>query len=401
MTDPTAARLLARHAERRRQGLATVSVLAGRPAAAAAAWAGQAVVTLAVDPADAVDAGRLNRAVLSLACLQCGLLPAAVVDLARRTGRPPSTVLAGRTRRDLDHLFDTLADDDSLTVVRTVCTVPIDDWAAELSRVLPGWRALSAIDRLLPDPPSVWVAAPGPLAALAAPLAALATAVPRWPLGVGTSPDAVAILRSAASDSRADTVLLGGVVDLNFVSLPTAPAIGPVGVVAFADRAAESLASSRLAQGDATSAERDDVSDSPATPATPTASADAERVDDPARSLAERALFDLLNLEWPGLFALNVPLPFPFGPRPAEADLYADALRLAVEVDGYHHFRTPADYRRDRRKDWAYHAHGHRVARVLAEDVLTQPTAVLDGLRPVVEHCRRHPLGGGPTPDRP
>lgn len=61
-----------------------------------------------------------------------------------------------------------------------------------------------------------------------------------------------------------------------------------------------------------------------------------------------------------------------------EADLVAEALRLAVEVDGGFYHLAPDQYRRDRRKDWLYQRHGYLVLRFLAEDVVGELETVLD-----------------------
>jgi very-short-patch-repair endonuclease len=68
-------------------------------------------------------------------------------------------------------------------------------------------------------------------------------------------------------------------------------------------------------------------------------------------------------------FELNGALPFDFGGRPAEVDLACRAVRLAVEVDGYHHFIDAEAYRRDRRKDRMLQLNGWLVFRVLADDL--------------------------------
>ena len=102
---------------------------------------------------------------------------------------------------------------------------------------------------------------------------------------------------------------------------------------------------------------------------------------DRARSAAERFLFECLEMlpETSGLFRLNAGLGFPFGTsREIEADLAAEPLRLVIEIDGYHHFRDPESYRRDRRKDYALQKHGYLVVRVLAEDVVRRLEPVLD-----------------------
>ena len=132
-------------------------------------------------------------------------------------------------------------------------------------------------------------------------------------------------------------------------------------------------------------ARREDANDSAASPAI------ARPPDDPARSAAERALFAAVERRWPGLFALNRPLGFRFGRRAAEADLFAASLRLVVEVDGYHHFTAADGYRRDRRKDWLYQAHGYRYVRVLADDVHARLAEKVDEVGAAVSHCRGHP----------
>jgi hypothetical protein len=102
-------------------------------------------------------------------------------------------------------------------------------------------------------------------------------------------------------------------------------------------------------------------------------------VDDDARSHAERFLFAQLEA-FPatrGLFALNAPAGFAFGPAEAEVDLLCATRRLAVEIDGWHHFQDPDAYRRDRRKDLALQEHGFLVLRFLADDVVARLEDIL------------------------
>jgi very-short-patch-repair endonuclease len=90
-----------------------------------------------------------------------------------------------------------------------------------------------------------------------------------------------------------------------------------------------------------------------------------------ARSRAELALFRALEeaTQTRGAFHLNARQPWLFGDREVEIDLYAPRWRLAIELDGYYHFREPDNFRRDRRKDLEYQLHDIVVFRVLAEDV--------------------------------
>lgn len=118
---------------------------------------------------------------------------------------------------------------------------------------------------------------------------------------------------------------------------------------------------------------------------------DSEALLERARSLAEQRLFELLQAEpmTRDLFVLNGLLPFSFGPRKAEVDFVCAALRLAIEVDGYHHFREYDDYRRDRRKDVLLQHQGYLVSRHLASDVLEREVEVVDSIRKLVQRRRR------------
>lgn len=111
---------------------------------------------------------------------------------------------------------------------------------------------------------------------------------------------------------------------------------------------------------------------------------------DRARSAAERFLANLLDelSDTRGLFKLNVQMDFCFGVKRAEVDLLAAGLRLAVEIDGYHHFRDPEGYRRDRRKDALLQRRGYLVLRFLAEDVVTRLEEILEEIRGTVAFRR-------------
>ncbi len=110
-----------------------------------------------------------------------------------------------------------------------------------------------------------------------------------------------------------------------------------------------------------------------------------------ARSLAELLLFRALQA-WPrtyGLFELNGKLPFRFGAAAAEIDLLCRELRIAVEVDGYHHFSEAGRYRRDRRKDLLLQKHDYMVVRVLASDVTEALRSTLNLVGDAVRHRER------------
>lgn len=107
-----------------------------------------------------------------------------------------------------------------------------------------------------------------------------------------------------------------------------------------------------------------------------------------ARSRAELALHRRLERRprTKGLFELNRVLDARFGSAPLEVDLSSEQLRIAIEVDGYHHFRDAAAYRRDRSKDVLLQQLGYTVVRVLANDVMSEIEFVLSTIDLVVEH---------------
>jgi very-short-patch-repair endonuclease len=91
-----------------------------------------------------------------------------------------------------------------------------------------------------------------------------------------------------------------------------------------------------------------------------------------ARSAAEVTLYDALEATraTAGRFRLNESLSVRFGSSAAEIDLLSRGDRIAIEIDGVHHFADPDCYRRDRRKDLLLQLQGYVVVRLLAEDVM-------------------------------
>lgn len=91
-----------------------------------------------------------------------------------------------------------------------------------------------------------------------------------------------------------------------------------------------------------------------------------------ARSAAEAALFAALEATpaTAGRFELNASLSVRFGASAAEVDLLSRGDRIAIEIDGVHHFADLECYRRDRRKDLLLQGQGFLVVRLLADDVM-------------------------------
>ena len=110
-----------------------------------------------------------------------------------------------------------------------------------------------------------------------------------------------------------------------------------------------------------------------------------------ARSATEAFLYRRLETlpETIGKFRLNVEAPIPFdGWGRMEVDLLCADLRVAIELDGGHHFVDSEAYRRDRRKDVLLQEHGYFVLRFLAEDVGKRLDEVLNAILRALSHRR-------------
>jgi very-short-patch-repair endonuclease len=94
--------------------------------------------------------------------------------------------------------------------------------------------------------------------------------------------------------------------------------------------------------------------------------------DGRARSVVERLVYDALeaNSYTRGRFELNRRLDVFFGPKRLEVDLLDRAGGIALEIDGFYHFRDREAYRRDRSKDALMQRNGLIVTRVLADDAV-------------------------------
>ncbi|BBL35789.1 hypothetical protein Nstercoris_02065 [Nitrosomonas stercoris] len=89
-----------------------------------------------------------------------------------------------------------------------------------------------------------------------------------------------------------------------------------------------------------------------------------------------------------GLFKLNVKMPFKFGNRSMEIDLFANSVQIALEVDGYYHFQDQTAWRRDRRKDLVLQMQNILVLRFLAEDVVSRLSEIFSSVKQALQHQR-------------
>jgi very-short-patch-repair endonuclease len=115
-----------------------------------------------------------------------------------------------------------------------------------------------------------------------------------------------------------------------------------------------------------------------------------------ARSAAEATLFEALEATraTAGRFKLNQYLSIRFGSKAAEVDLLSRGDRIAIEIDGIHHFADPECYRRDRRKDLLLQGEGLLVVRVLAEDVLRDVRASVNVVCQALAHRQGEEIRG-------
>jgi hypothetical protein len=264
----------------------------------------------------------------------------------------------------------------------------IADWALTPALRLAAWLCQGAADGERRDPAEAPLGRADIAAALAGWLGAEAPA-----LSITTDADVATGARCAAALAHA---------------LPTVPvalsAPGPA-IAAYLRDSAESSSKALVRQGlvgrdDAAddAADGDEPDDAPALGRNPFGREPTARragsaigPDEPGRSAAERVLFAALEADprTRGQFGLGVRIDADFGGQPAEIDLLAVRAGVAVEVDGYFHFRDADAYRRDRRKDVVLQRHGLLVMRFLADDVVSRTADVVAAIADAL--ARRSP----------
>lgn len=416
--------LLEQHAARRARHIPTLSVLVGPPMAGLRRWRNwlnasprsSSVVTPLTNPGDVV------RLLATALARSRNLTDDALTAVASWYGRPVGELrakLGEQTAADLDLFLATFPVDPTRDLIAS--TTVLVRWRHQGSLPAPDqlldrlgqalhWpkpaelRLFAAIAALVPeaDWPSLLLMNGGAdrqadwLIQASRTAAALAARLPALPIGLAVPRQLLEEHLRTVEESQAVALLREGL-----IALPPGDRqelsrrIEEVGFdVATAARVIEAVLERG---GDA------DLADRLAETARAIANLDAgdEKSDEQARSEAERFLFELLDSHpvATGLFELNGTLDFHFGPRPAEIDLLARPLHLAVELDGgFWHLRAPDCYRRDRRKDWELQRHGFLVLRFLAEDIVYQPQEILDTILAAVAYRRRLVEQAGENP---
>jgi very-short-patch-repair endonuclease len=364
-----------RHRSRRDQGVPTLGVLIGDLEATEwvwSRWQRSRERTFACVDAGAL-AGMLGQWVSSagvLALLRRELLrrgAAARGVSAEEFALTLAAFVRGRRREGVDEISAWV--DQSPELVGIVAE---GDGAGLLAWVLAGFpRALAELDAaLLEGLPGLFArvpvtAGPDALDDAGSSLIRIAEAAPRVELAVTVTEAQLAGWRQRA-DARERHLLGEGLIRIE-------PAPDEKG------------ARQRRARTDATPLRAGEELDTAASGATPRLEYDAAEF---ARSRAERTLFEHLEARTRtrGLFRLNRTIPEPFGGRHLEVDLLSEELHVALEIDGYHHFRDVTAYRRDRAKDVRLQRLGYTVVRVLATDV----DGELDYVTGVIDHVVDH-----------
>ena len=379
--DHTRSLVLARHRERRGQGVPTLSVLVGDVDVASWCWTGwQGAVATPFVCTDAIDHGALLGQWLSSGDIHAALGR----ELAERGAEPGGVTreefgarLGSHAEAQRPGAFEQLSAHVgwSASLIAATASASDEALAAWLRDGFPHSLAELASARstglpaLLVRAPRA--ASPSELGSLLATLLAMVEAVPRLELACALTEAQLVRWRQEA-DARDLHLVREGLIRVEPAIEDPKPESEPPGARRRSRSSQRRAALSRTAPANGV----------------PRLEYDAAEF---ARSRAELALFEHLQTRprTRGLFALNGMIPEPFGSRPMEVDLLSEPLRVALEIDGYHHFRDATAYRRDRDKDIRLQRLGYTVVRVLASDVDAELELVIDTIDRVVEHERR------------
>ncbi len=404
---------LERHQRRREQGIPTLTVFAGPPGSAMSLWRrwlhsrGQ---TLCVS--SGTHEGEVSRDWMETLARSRNLEDDAADFLGAAAGLAPGELrsrLKGRTTHERDvllqELFPTIPGGDVSAACRCLLQSAqvIHKSGEPLDAVLEACerdslRALMALQALVPKgaAPALLLSGLGAdwLTRAARVSARLCDAVPSLVVALQVErPVADTYLRGA--ESQALALVREGLLELEAPS----PEELKRRLKALGVKAPEALA------GSLTRLAADGVTDEVLTRFGEAARESEAAITQPeaadrARSHAESFLHSLLEAlpATQGLFELNQRAEFRINNRPVEVDFLSRRLRVAIELDGYYHFRDEEAYRRDRRKDLALQRHGYLVLRFLANDVVARFEEIRDTILEVVSLWREGP--GGPSPHR-
>jgi len=390
---------LQRHAARReQQGIPTVSVIVGCPSTVRQAWehwAEARSLRLAINPETPIDPSSPEHETADPVRLWLARLvvttrwPSAIAAHIARSHREPAPEIELRLRtKERGELLLYLASirgDLSATITPELLA---DLLTRPASQVIRAWDdepdpeamhlAASLAELAGPSLPGLLVtlyrAAPGASARFFERMTRLAAEVPLAPLAVATDRATLEAFLSGRHD-RAVALVREGLIDFEGTHSEGKPAEAPSTPDLLRRLGAEERLFAMLEGAAQQRAEAHRLG--------------TECAHDRARSAAERFLFEVLSLmpETAGRFELNAKIQL-HGETLREIDLLDRRGRLALEIDGYHHFQDPVAYRRDRHKDLLLQRSGLLVMRVLADDVVDRLEHMLDTIRDILaERC--------------
>ncbi|WP_236673645.1 DUF559 domain-containing protein [Comamonas sp. JC664] len=389
-----------RHAQRRAQGIATLSTLVGPPEQALTVWTewiqrrGTSVVIVEGD-----DVRSVVTAWASALARERDLVEdaEAFVIRAQPEGRGRVPRFQGKTAHERRVLLEGLTPPHSHAATWELCQALLEAPAAPVPGVMPEvvqraiarapLPALQALLALVPEgsTPALRVRAGSSDFRAVRTAAALCAAAPALTTGCVLAPETLAE-HLRREESHALAMLREGRLDLAPQVAVALPGSASAAVDTTRARLRQEGASEQVVQ----------LYDSTVqTLASVYAEADGQ-----ARSKAEEFLHARLqeHAGTKGLFVLNGRVNPGKGARALEVDLLCTELRLAVEIDGYFHFRNPDGFRRDRRKDVALQCAGFWVVRFLADDVVARLEEILETLDTLIA-TRRGELTGKDTPN--
>ncbi|QSQ17769.1 endonuclease domain-containing protein [Myxococcus landrumensis] len=363
---------LDRHARRRAEGIPTLSVLVGPQTRALRLW--DEWLHRSGLKAASSESADLPSAVSSWASLLAHErnLPRdaeSFVVLSQRASSPRELHFEGKTPHERRVLFERLEPPRSEPATWALCrqllelpsspgTLPAEVHA-DITRA--PLKALRALLSLIPEgraPALQLLVTPSdPLSLRAA--TSLCTSVPSLHVACLLPPDALAGPHGG-KDSHALAMLREGLIEL------PAPAPAKKGSAPRPPKAPLLDRFKQSAQAALSARQKDEAR---------------------ARSKAERFLYDKVLQNHPAtrdLFALNATVDLGDGSRPLEVDFLCRELRIALEIDGYHHFLEPERFRRDRRKDLALQRAGYWVVRYLEEDAVPRFEEILKTLESLI-----------------
>lgn len=379
------AAILQRHAARRESGVPTVSLLVGPVEVSPQVWRRWATArgqrTVVADSPYFPDPNWIG-----IIAEELDLPRRAVKQLAQRANRDPEELLTlwpSMTSADRAWFWNSLAPETDDKILEAIANLAGSQASKRvvadlLSRF--GDRIVMTILRLVPSEkwPTVLL-----VAGTADELAQVGSHAVSWVIRAPNLPLALAVPEWAwneyladAPESRVKSILGEGEIFFP-VSAPVSILDTEAAERTLRDAGARNEAAvSLIARGGDAALVEAAVDLVRATADPPSTEADEDR----ARSAAERFLYLFLESlpETAGLFELNAPLDFRFGPRAAEVDLLCRSARIALELDGYFHFLSSDRYRRDRAKDWELQRRDYLVLRFLADDVIPQLETIRD-----------------------